>query len=202
MSWDGVLPQLKSDPRFDLSALPLNHKIRLFHDHVGNLRAKHLASLRTLFESHAPSLDTAFTALPVSSLLTSLPAVKLGFDIQKLEDEYDKFKRERTHQARLAFDQMLSENAFVEFWGRLGKIGGKGVDESIKVDDLEEVLDEQVVDMKTLAKNVDLKEMTKVLQVSTNAYNHVARFLTRILRTTNATLCSITYQSSVNSGLG
>ena len=60
---------------------------------------------------------------------------------------------------------MLSENAFVEFWGRLGKMEGKGVDENIKVDDLGE--DEEVlVDMKALAKTVDLKEMVKVLKVS------------------------------------
>ena len=76
------------------------------------------------------------------------------------------FRSERTHQARLAFDQMLSENAFVEFWGRLGKIGGKGVDESIKADDLGDDAEEEQVDMKALAKNVDLKEMVKVLQVS------------------------------------
>lgn len=120
--------------------------------------------MHALFESHAPSLATPFTSLPVTSLLSSLPATKLGFDIQKLEDEYEKWQRERTQKARQAFDEMLTENAFVEFWGRLGKIGGKGVDEGIRADDIGED-DEQLVDMKALAKTVDLKEMIKVLKV-------------------------------------
>ena len=72
--------------------------------------------------------------------------------------------RARTQEARAAFDAMLAENAFVEFWGRLGKIGGQGVDKSIKADDIGED-EEEVVDMKALAKTVDLKEMIKVLRV-------------------------------------
>lgn len=78
--------------------------------------------------------------------------------------------RERRAEARKDFDKMLSENAFVDFWGRLGKIGGKGVDEGIRADDIGE--DEgageegqSMVDMKALAKTVDLKEMVKVLKV-------------------------------------
>lgn len=97
-------------------------------------------------------------------MISSLPVTKLGFDVDQLEQEYAKYQRERTHEARLAFDQMLSENAFVEFWGRLGKIGGQGVDQSIKVDDLEDDAEEGQVDMKALAKNVDLKEIVKVLK--------------------------------------
>ncbi len=165
VTWDSVLPQLKTDPRFTRSVLPLNQQLHLFHSHVNTLRSKHLTSLHALFESHAPSLATPFTSLPVTSLLSSLPATKLGYDIRKLEDEYEKWQRERTQEARKAFDEMLSENAFVEFWGRLGKIGGKGVDESIRADDIEEDSEEQLVDMKALAKTVDLNEMVKVLKV-------------------------------------
>lgn len=81
-----------------------------------------------------------------------------------MEHEYDRWQRDRTQQARQAFDEMLDENAFVEFWGRLGKIGGKGVDETIKADDIGED-SEEAVDMKALAKTVDLNEMVKVLRV-------------------------------------
>ncbi|KAI0080892.1 hypothetical protein K474DRAFT_1636919 [Panus rudis PR-1116 ss-1] len=163
VTWEAALPQLKTDPRFTRSPLPLNQQLHLFHSHVGQLRSKHLQSLHTLFESHAPSLATPFTDLPVASLVTSLPVQKLGFDVRRLENEYDKWQRERTERARQEFDQMLHENAFVEFWGRLGKIGGKGVDEGIKADDIGEDT-EEVVDMKALAKTVDLKEMVQVLK--------------------------------------
>ncbi len=144
----------------------MNQQLHLFHAHVNTLRAKHSASLHALFASHAPGLDTPFTALPVASLLSSLPATKLGYDVDQLEHEYEKWQRERTHEARLAFDQMLNENSFVEFWGRLGKIGGKGVDASIKYDDVGEDTEEDQVDMKALAKSVDLREMIKVLKAS------------------------------------
>lgn len=62
---------------------------------------------------------------------------------------------------------MMGENSFVEFWGRLGKIGGAGVDNSIQNDDIgeEEGEGEERVDMKKLAKAVDVKEIVKVLKV-------------------------------------
>ena len=62
---------------------------------------------------------------------------------------------------------MMGENSFVEFWGRLGKIGGAGVDSTIQNDDIgeEENEDEERVDMKKLAKAVDVKEIVKVLKV-------------------------------------
>ncbi|KAI0770832.1 hypothetical protein BC629DRAFT_1595770 [Irpex lacteus] len=184
VTWDSVLPQLKTDPRFTRSVLPLNQQLHLFHSHVNTLRSKHLTSLHALFESHAPSLATPFTSLPVTSLLSSLPATKLGYDIRKLEDEYEKWQRERTQEARKAFDEMLSENAFVEFWGRLGKIGGKGVDESIRADDIEEDSEEQLVDMKALAKTVDLNEMVKVLKNDKRylVFDHVPEQRERWLR--------------------
>ena len=158
--------QLKKDPRFVNSPLPLNQQVHLFHAHVDGLRAKHLANLHALFDSHSPPLNAPFTALPVASLMSSLPVTKLGYNVDQVEREFEKWQRERTHAARVAFDQMLGENSFVEFWGRLGKIGGKGVDESIKYDDIGDDGEEDQVDMKALAKSVDLKEIVKVLKAS------------------------------------
>jgi len=171
VSWDAAIPQLKTDPRFLNSPLPLNQQLQLFHSHIAHLRSKHLSNLHALFESHAPSLATNFEALPLSSLLSALPVTKLGFDTDTLESEFDKWQRERTQKARMAFDEMLSENSFVEFWGRLKKIGGEGVDGGVKVDEEELAEDEGEhgggkVDMKALAKNVDIEEMVKVLRVS------------------------------------
>ena len=200
MTWDGALPQLRTDPRFLNSPLPINQQVHLFHAHIAVLRAKHVASLHALFESHTPSLATKFTDLPVPSVVTSLPATKLGFDIERAEDEFKAWQRERTHQARLAFDQMLSENAFVEFWGRLGKIGGKGVDEGIKADDLGDDAEEEQVDMKALAKNVDLQEMVKVLQVG--AARAEANLADAAVRTTSAISSLTTSRSCASSGCG
>lgn len=63
---------------------------------------------------------------------------------------------------------MLAENSFVEFWGRLGKIGGEGIDGGVKADEMGEGEGEGgggTVDMKALARNVDIHDMEKVIKV-------------------------------------
>ncbi|GLB33792.1 putative FF domain containing protein [Lyophyllum shimeji] len=167
ITWDAALPQLKSDPRFRNSPLPPNQQLQLFHIHVEHLRSKHIQSLHALFIAHAPSLAVRFEELPLSSLLSSPPVVKLGYDARSLQEHFDKWQRERTQESRRAFDEMLAENSFVEFWGRLKKIGGEGVDGGVKADDMEGDEGEGgggTVDMKALAKNVDLADMEKVLK--------------------------------------
>ncbi|KAF5321365.1 hypothetical protein D9619_001107 [Psilocybe cf. subviscida] len=167
MTWEKALPQLKTDPRFNNSPLSLNNQIRLFHAHTGHLRAKQITNLHALFEAHAPSLATSFASLPIDTLLASAPVARLGYEEDQLQNEFEKWQRERTTQARAAFDEMMAENSFVEFWGRLGKIGGQSVGESLKLDgdDIGEAgEDDEKVDMKTLAKSVDIREMEKVLK--------------------------------------
>lgn len=135
---------------------------------MGHLRSKHANNLHALFESHAPSLATKFSDIPLESLLSSLPVTKLGLNEDALEHEFERWQRERTSQARIAFDEMLAENSFVEFWGRLGKIGGEGVDGGVKADEADGEEGEGgggKVDMKALAKSVDVHEIETVLKV-------------------------------------
>lgn len=132
------------------------------------LYSKHLTSLHALFSAHTPSLAASFSHLPLESIEKSLPATKLGLDSRELEREFDKWQRERNSDARKAFDEMLTENAFVEFWGRLGKMGGEGAGGGVAAEDLGEDEGEGFggkVDMKALAKNVDLEDIVKVLKV-------------------------------------
>lgn len=132
------------------------------------LRSKHLNSLHALFDAHTPSLAASFSQLSLESLEKSLPVTKMGFDSRELEKEFEKWQRERTFDARKAFDEMLAENAFVEFWGRLGKMGGEGADGGVAAEDLGDDEGEGFggkVDMKALARNVDLEDIIKVLKV-------------------------------------
>lgn len=155
------------------SVLPINQQLHLFHAHIAHIRSKHVNSLHTLFQSHAASLATPFVDLPLPSLLSSLSVTKLGLDVEGLEHEFDKWQRERTTESRQAFDEMLGENSFVEFWGRLGKIGGEGVDGGVKADELGEDEGEAgggKVDMKALAKNVDVGDMERVLKVCVHSF--------------------------------
>lgn len=167
-TWESMIPQLRTDPRFNNSPLSVNQQLHLFRSHMSQLQIKHLASLHSLFQAHAASLATPFSALPLESLLNSLPVTKLALDQHDLQVEYDNWQRERTSECRKAFDDMLAENPFVEFWGRLGKMGGEGTNGGVKAEDLGEDEGEGfggTVDMKALAKNVDLSDIEKVLKV-------------------------------------
>jgi heat shock protein 90kDa beta len=149
--------------------LPLNQQVHLFHTHISRLRSNQIELLHDFFEANAPSLATEFPSLPMTTLLSSGPVTKLGWDSETLEHEFAKWQRERTQKARIAFDEMMTENAFVEFWGRFGKIGGEGVNGGVKADDMGEDEGEGgggKVDMKELAKAVDVREMDKVLRAS------------------------------------
>ncbi|EIM85639.1 uncharacterized protein STEHIDRAFT_140208 [Stereum hirsutum FP-91666 SS1] len=200
-TWDSSLSQLKTDPRFTNSPLPINHQIHLFTTHISALRQKHISNLHALFTSHAPSLATSFSSLPpstLSSIASSLPAQKLGFDSDSerggrgergLEDEFEGWQRERTREARVQFGEMLRENSFVQFWAGLGKMGGEGVEGGVKRDETGVGEDEGEagggnVDMKALAKSVDIREIEKVLKNDKRyiVFDHVPEQRERWLR--------------------
>lgn len=87
-----------------------------------------------------------------------------------MEDEFEGWQRERTREARVQFGEMLRENSFVQFWAGLGKMGGEGVEGGVKRDETGVGEDEGEagggnVDMKALAKSVDIREIEKVLKV-------------------------------------
>ena len=68
---------------------------------------------------------------------------------------------------------MLHENAFVEFWGRIRKIkegaeGGNGMKVNVGSEDLageEDNEEGEKADLKSLARNIDVKEIERVLKV-------------------------------------
>lgn len=141
---------------------------------MASLQAKHISALHALFAAHAPALGTKFAELPLASIRASLPAQKLMLDndAAALEDEYEGWRRSRVAQAEREFQEMLHENAFVEFWGRLRNIkeaseGGMKVE--VGAEDLagEEAAGEESgkVDLKALAKSVDVQEIERVLKV-------------------------------------
>ncbi|KAG8738178.1 hypothetical protein FRC10_007171, partial [Ceratobasidium sp. 414] len=176
--------------------LPSGGQRAMFAAHIDHIRSRYLSQLHALFEAHSTGLNMPAEALP-KSVRRSLPAIKLGFAREQeddkaaeggddtgdedgedkpsrravldqgLADEYARWQRARGVEARLAFDAMLGENSFVEFWGRLAKIGGEGVGGGVPAEEDEEDEGEGgggKVDMKALAKNVDVSEMEKVLQ--------------------------------------
>lgn len=86
----------------------------------------------------------------------------------QLEMEFDRWQRQRNIDSRQAFDHMLEENAFLEFWGRMSKVGGEGIEGGVKIEDEDEEGGEGgggKADMKKLAKQIDEDEFGRVLKV-------------------------------------
>lgn len=187
----------------------------LFDEHISHLLSKTSTALSAVFESYALGLDKTWDSLSQSeknSIANSSAVKRLKLDsrvtIPKpspkddesdpedgerweypvLREEFNRWQRLRFAEAREAFDKMLEENAFVSFWGRVGKMGaseeerkqlGKVIysnetgqladDITMEIEGMEQATgggDEGVGgrDLKTLAKGVDLKEMERVLR--------------------------------------
>ena len=85
-----------------------------------------------------------------------------------MEDEFRRWQKERYTEARRAFDEMLHENSFVEFWGRLSKMQDVTLGHGLQVASEDIGEDEEPaseLNMKALAQTVDIGEMVKVLKV-------------------------------------
>ncbi|EJD38730.1 hypothetical protein AURDEDRAFT_146783 [Auricularia subglabra TFB-10046 SS5] len=158
-TWDEALRQLESDPRF--AATSNAPKRRLFEAHVNRLREKHLRSLHALFEAHSPTLDAAY---PGESVQRSSPAEKLRFSGRDVHAEWTRWTRERQTKARAEFDEMLRENSFLEFWGRVRKLGGEGAAAFGSDDEGEGEEGGGTADLKALAKDIGLEAVVDVLQ--------------------------------------
>lgn len=171
---------LSRSPIFARSSLPTSQRINLFNSHTAKLRDKQLAALYALFEAHTPGLDGQFKDIP-PSIGKSAPAIKLGLegDEREIRRIYDAWQEDRNKRARKEFDELLSENQFVEFWGGLAKQAkekeGQGSGTIIPgvdaVDDGDEEDQEGEggggkADLKALAKGIGGRQIEDVLKVS------------------------------------
>ncbi|KZT51880.1 hypothetical protein CALCODRAFT_521067 [Calocera cornea HHB12733] len=177
--WEDALRTLRPDPRFARSRLAPARQKAMFDEHLGALRRRQVHALEALFAAHAPALNTPFSDLPLT-LVTSLPATKLGLTPRTLEAEYERWQARRRTDARREFDEMLRENSFVTFWARARKLAqraegegdgglGQGVqlEETAAYGDEEEFVSEEADALGGLAKRaaeVGLNEVAKVLQ--------------------------------------
>ncbi|WVR07149.1 hypothetical protein IAU60_004190 [Kwoniella sp. DSM 27419] len=169
-TWDEAVQYLSTDARFNHPALGPRDKQRLFAEHLNRISSKRANALHQLFESHTPSLDTPFDN--VYPHIIEDPIVKrLGLSIEALEDRWKAWMRMRESSARAEFDQMLGENSFVDFWGKMRK---KTLDEKaleVKQDDQFEEAEgldlpgeEGATDITKLARQIDLGEIKSVLR--------------------------------------
>ncbi|WVF71582.1 hypothetical protein IAT40_006390 [Kwoniella sp. CBS 6097] len=169
ITWEEASAYLSSDPRFNHPSLGPRDKARLFSEHITRIASKRSNALHQLFEAHTPSLDTPYDSV-YPHIVDDQLIKRLGLQGEALEDRWKAWMRTRESTARSEFDQMLGENSFVEFWGKMRK---KTLDENalaVKRDDQFEeaegidVPGEEANDITKLAKQIDLGEIKSVLR--------------------------------------
>ena len=198
--WNDASRFLSSDPRFNHPSLMLGDKRRLFEQHVSRIASKRSNALHDLFRDHTPQLNTTYEEV-YPKIIEDPIVQRAGLDVHSLEDKWNAWKRQRESDARSEFDQMLSENSFVDFWGKMRK---KQTDEAAaKVmkdqEEEEEAEDEQERDMADMAQQIDLKEVKAVLKVSLDTVVAIESKADSQSATSDIAN-STTYQKCANSG--
>lgn len=167
VTWQDILPILQQDVRFAHPALRMGDKRRIFEEHIARLGANKGDALNKLFATAAPELHTPYEE--VYAAIADDPLVaRLGLAGAALEERFAAWRRAREVEARREFDTLLSENKFVDFWGRMRN---KELDESAaNVEEQEEreagegLHDGGDADMVALAQKMDLSEVKAVLR--------------------------------------
>lgn len=180
---------LAKDARFAPvgDVLRLDTKQTFFDEHLVRLQSKRRDQLAKLFAKHTQD-DQGTEQLEVDpdSVLAHLrndPAFDhaglkrfVGEDAgvhraapTTLAREFAEWNAWRQQRARAEFDEMLLENAFVDFWGRLRKQKEQQAEPTTAVPEDEEA-DPDGVSMLDMATNVDLAEMEAVLRVRSPTY--------------------------------
>ena len=173
LSFEAASAFLANDPRFNHPSLTPFDKQRMFNEHIGRLGSKRSNALHQLFASHAPELNTPFDS--VYAAIADDPVVKrLNLSPSGLEDRYESWKAAREVEARRAFEEMLGENSFVEFWGSMRKKrleekeekGEKGEGEEEEEEEDDGLGEGAAADLAAMARKIDLDEIKSVLRVS------------------------------------
>ncbi|KAL9934874.1 hypothetical protein V8E36_005950 [Tilletia maclaganii] len=179
----------RSDRRFSAPTLREREKADLLWEHCRSLLARRRNALRSIFDKVAPSLATEKeVALPLvreedeweraelSRLVwgereqKELESVRSGRvresewqGLRTLDREWADWHAERLDKAEREFKEMLSENAFVNFWVGLKHHKQTHDPNAPPAEDLDSD-DEDAVGMLEMARQIDLGEIDAVLQ--------------------------------------
>ena len=177
--WTDAQARLSLDPRFSTPNDPLlpEDKSEYFANHVAHICDRRRDQLARIFSKHARRSDGSESLDIESGVVVTLVAndpeyensgVRLFAGTREaLDHEYTEWNKWRHKRARDEFKEMLNENAFVDFWGRLRKEREHQENSTVNTNIQPEDEDESENGAKILdmASNVELKEIESVLQV-------------------------------------
>lgn len=178
-SWTNAQARLSIDPRFSTPNDPLlpEDKAEYFSNHVAHISDRRRDQLARIFSKHTRHSDGTESLDIEPEVVVTLVANDSEYENsgvrlfagtrEALGYEYAEWNKWRHKRARDEFEEMLNENAFVDFWGRLRKEREHQENSTVNTNVQPEDEDEgetgaTILDM---ASNVELKEIESVLQV-------------------------------------
>ncbi|CAO1637981.1 unnamed protein product [Parajaminaea phylloscopi] len=215
-TWDAFSRAQTGDARFESRGLSFGRKQDMFEQHIEKLVLKKRNQLDQLFAKYARGLEVdPDVILPLVlddsdyERLRMGPFVKTLYrrrresaredeegsstsDSKGVRSEFDRWQRGREASARQDFEEMLRENSFVEFWGRIRAeaaqkeaqgedgvaletaakaallqnqaVGDSSNMHGVGINTTSEEDDEQAASLSEMANKVDLEEMHAVLR--------------------------------------
>lgn len=188
LAWDDAVPVLRRDTRYAppggaRDVLSDAAKRTFFDEHIAHLQAKRREQLARLFAKHATDargreqlavdMDTVLAHVRHDDAFAHAGLQRfVGEDgggahrafHTTLEREFAAWDAERQARARAEFGEMLRENAFVDFWGRLRQQKAEHAARSDVAVGEDDDIDPEGVSVYDLASQVDLTEMEAVLR--------------------------------------
>lgn len=155
----------------------------MFIAHLQALAHKRLDALHKVFLAHSPSLNTPFEDV-YPEIVNEFAVTRLGMTPEKLQSRYEEWQKVRFQQSKAEFQALLKESSFVDFWGRMKNKGMASQGGDLNQDSDDEDDDDETggkANLEVMAKQIDLKEMHDVLQVSRRAYTVFALGLSKLI---------------------
>ncbi|PWN50593.1 hypothetical protein IE53DRAFT_368777 [Violaceomyces palustris] len=183
MRWESFQSAVGEDDRFSARGLSWREKEDQFRKHVVKLEERRRRALHEVFERCAPGLDVeegealakvredaGMERAMLKGYLEEEEDLEVEEGERKEEDRKGRLRREyrdwvrlRYERAKKEFHEMLKENSFIDFWGRMKKEKSKAEDAD-KEEEEEDEDEEEEVDLIEMARKVDLEDITSILR--------------------------------------
>lgn len=165
-------------PSFPELKLDVHVQHRLFDEHMNNLQGKISKTLDSVFDDLTPRLNSTFEdVLPGLQRSETITKLKLAQQVEVLRSHWRTYDARRRATAEHEFKDMLAQNSYVDFWGRMQKqlyaddSGKTIIAQDVDKDSGVGELDGGIADLSAMASQIDLQKIHE--WVSHKIYIHI-----------------------------
>ena len=103
---------MERDSRFHSEALSIDDKLKLYDEHINDLKRKRLKQFHELLDKHVKLDTTWIELLPI--VKDDPRAVRLSKKESVLEEYFDAYLEARVKKAKEESEELLKENKFIK----------------------------------------------------------------------------------------